>query len=180
MSLPVALGLDGTDELSAQQKSSDNHHSSLPTEGCIGLVWAAGHKPNADARSRSEQRSLPPEILVSVLNQQLGNRWQTGAIKLVNLQQDRYIPEQSLLRKHLAQAAPSGSWLDTHQKLTRLDGLVCVDTAIAHLAGLVGLPTLLVLNTPCDWRWGTSGSRSPWYPNLQLVRRQWQPVSGSA
>ena len=93
MSLPVALGLDGKSALSTQQHTSDNRPSSLPTEGRIGLVWAAGHKPDADARSRSEQRSLPPETLVRVLNQQLGNRWQAGAIQLVNLQQDRPVPQ---------------------------------------------------------------------------------------
>lgn len=180
MSLPVALGLDGAEELSTQPRHSDDQLSGLPTEGRIGLVWAAGHKPDADARSRSEQRSLPPEMLVSVLNQQLGNRWQTGQIQLVNLQQDRPVPHHPLLQQHLPEAAPSGSWLDTHQQLTQLDGVLCVDTAIAHLAGLAGLPTVLVLNTPCDWRWGMSGSSSRWYPNLYLNRQRWQPISGSA
>ena len=180
MSLPVALGLDGRAALSAQQRPSNDQPSSLPTEGRIGLVWAAGHKPDADARSRSEQRSLPPEILVSVLNQQLGNRWQARSIQLVNLQQDRPVPQHPLLQKHLPEAAPSGSWLETNQQLTQLDGLLCVDTAIVHLAGLVGLPTVLVLNTPCDWRWAMTGSSSSWYPNLVLSRQRWQPISGSA
>ena len=138
MSLPVALGLDGIAALSTQQRPTHDQASGLPTEGRIGLVWAAGHKPDADARSRSEQRSLPPEVLVSVLNQQLGNRWQAGPIQLVNLQQDRPVPQHLLLQQHLPEAAASRSWLETHQLLTQLDGLLCVDTAIAHLAGLVG------------------------------------------
>ena len=180
MSVPVALGLDGKSALSNQQHTSDNRPSSLPTQGRIGLVWAAGNKPDADARSRSEQRSLPPETLVRVLNQQLGNRWQAGAIQLVNLQQDRPVPQHPLLQEHLPGATPSSSWLDTYQQLTKLDGLLCIDSAIVHLAGLVGLPTMLVLNTPCDWRWGMTGNSSRWYPNLFLSRQRWKPISGNA
>ena len=179
MSLPVALGLDGVESLSGKKPLSYREPSRLPGRGRIGLVWAAGNKPDADARSRSEQRSLPPEILVSVLNQQLGDRWKTGQIQLINLQQDQPVPNEPLLLEHLPKAAPSTSWMDTYQQLAQIDGLVCVDTAIAHLAGLVGIPTILVLNTPYDWRWGESIS-TPWYPNLRLVRQQWQPVSGSA
>ena len=179
MSLPVALGLDGVEALSGQQKLTDDEHQCLPSQGRIGLVWAAGHKPDADALTRSEQRSLPADILVSMLNDQLGNRWQKGLIQLVNLQQERPLPDHPLLQKFLTKAAPSGSWLDTHQQLTQLDGILCVDTAMAHLAGLVGLPTVLMLNTPCDWRWGIVGTRSNWYPNLHLNRRPWQPVNGS-
>ena len=120
------------------------------------------------------------EFLVSVLNQQFGNRWQSGAIQLVNLQQDRPVPGNPLLKKHLPDASQNTNWLDTYQQLRELDGLLCVDTAIAHLAGLVGLPTVLVLNTPCDWRWGITGRSSLWYPNLLLSRKRWQPISGTA
>ena len=180
MSLPVALGLDGVEALSRQQCPSNKEPERLPTNGRIGVVWAAGYKPDADARSQSEQRSLPQDILVSVLNQQFGDRWKTGAIELVNLQQDRPVPNHSLLQQHLPEATPTNSWKDTHQKIAQLDGMVCVDTAVAHLAGLIGLPTVLVLNTPCDWRWGMAGSRSLWYSNLLVIRERWQPVSGNA
>ena len=180
MSLPVALGLDGTAALSRQQKPVGHHPLGLPMEGRIGLVWAAGHKPDADARSRSEQRSLPPETLVALLNQQLGSRWQTGPIQLVNLQQDRPVPNHPLLQQHLSQAAPCENWMKTYQQIAKLDGLICVDTAIAHLAGLVELPTVLVLNRPCDWRWGLDGNRSSWYPVLTLLRQPWQPLNENA
>ena len=110
MSLPVALGLDGTAALSAQQRPSDDQPSGLPTEGRIGLVWAAGNKPDADARSRSEQRSLPPETLVRVLNQQLGNRWQAGAIQLVNLQQDRPLPQHPRCKSIFPQPPQQAGW----------------------------------------------------------------------
>ena len=66
-------------------------------------------------------------------------------------------------------------WLETSQRLQQLDGLICVDTAIAHLAGVLGLNTTLVLNRPCDWRWGEEGTASSWYPSVKLLRRHWIP-----
>ena len=82
-----------------------------------------------------------------------------GEIKIVNLQQDRDVPNHPLLQKHIG-AETTNSWQETKQKISQLDGLICVDTAIAHLAGQTRLPTVVVLNTPCDWRWGTSGDRT--------------------
>ena len=116
MSLPVALGLDGEVALCANYRSQKEENSVLPKQGRIGIVWAAGHKPEADARTRSEQRSLPPEKLVSVLNEQLGNRWKEGEIKIVNLQQDQMYLNHPLLQKHIGKAETTNSWQETEQK----------------------------------------------------------------
>ena len=108
MSLPVGLGLDGEAALH-RNRSQLQEANDLP-EKDIGLVWVAGRRPEADARqSRSEQRSLPPNDLVLVLNQQLGNRWKAGPIELVN-PQDRPVPNHPLLQQYLPEATPSDSW----------------------------------------------------------------------
>jgi Flp pilus assembly protein TadD len=52
------------------------------------------------------------------------------------------------------------------------DVVVTVDTALVHLAGTLGLPTLLLLPQVADWRWGTTQSRSIWYPTVRLLRQQ--------
>ena len=58
-----------------------------------------------------------------------------------------------------------------------LDGVISVDTAVAHLAGSLGIPTLLLLPEPCDWRWGLEGERTPWYSSVRLLRgRDWTAV----
>jgi hypothetical protein len=48
--------------------------------------------------------------------------------------------------------------------------VVTVDTMVAHLAGALGAPTLLLLKREADWRWG-AGDTTPWYPTLRLVRQ---------
>ena len=61
--------------------------------------------------------------------------------------------------------------LETAAGMAALDGVLAVDTFVAHLAGAMGLPTLLLLHTEADWRWG-EGDTTPWYPSLRLFRQQ--------
>ncbi len=70
------------------------------------------------------------------------------------------------------QALPTPtSWGDTARWLSQLDGLVTVDTGIAHLAGAMGLPCWVLLAHDPDWRWGLGSDRTPWYPTQRLVRQ---------
>ena len=59
-----------------------------------------------------------------------------------------------------------------------VDLCVTVNTAVAHLAGALGTPTLLrlpsVTSLPVspDFRWGVSGTRTLWYDSLTIRRQQ--------
>ncbi len=71
--------------------------------------------------------------------------------------------------------------LDTAKVIEGLDLVITVDTAVAHLAGAMGVSTWLLLNTMGqDFRWGRSGNETPWYPSMRLFRRalgeQWTDV----
>ncbi|MDR3435438.1 glycosyltransferase family 9 protein [Telmatospirillum sp.] len=61
---------------------------------------------------------------------------------------------------------------ETAAMLRQLDLLVTVDTAVAHLAGALGLPTFLLLRHSSDWRWFDRGTTSPWYPSFTLFRQK--------
>lgn len=71
-------------------------------------------------------------------------------------------------------------WLDTAERVQALDLLVTVDTAIAHVAGGLGVPVWILLAAIPDFRWGLTGTTTPWYRSATLYRQEkvgdWRPV----
>ncbi|XLM21347.1 hypothetical protein MKD33_04235, partial [Chromobacterium piscinae] len=62
---------------------------------------------------------------------------------------------------------------DSAALLAELDGVVSVDTAMAHLAGALGVPCrLLLAGEHVDWRWGRDGEATPWYGSVRLQRQR--------
>jgi len=60
---------------------------------------------------------------------------------------------------------------ETAAAMRLLDGMITVDSAPAHLAGALGLPTTIVLPFHSEWRWMLERSDSPWYPTARLFRQ---------
>jgi hypothetical protein len=74
----------------------------------------------------------------------------------------------------------SGAFMDTAAVMMNLDLVVTSDTAIAHLAGALGVRVWVALAFVPDWRWQLNRSDSPWYPTARLFRQDrrgdWQGV----
>ncbi|HZU37865.1 MAG TPA: tetratricopeptide repeat-containing glycosyltransferase family protein, partial [Gemmataceae bacterium] len=67
-----------------------------------------------------------------------------------------------------------GAFVDSAAVLQHLDLLVCSDSALAHLAGALGVPVWMALPRARDWRWLLDREDSPWYPTMRLFRqRRW-------
>ncbi len=131
-----------------------------PGDTKIGLVWAG--RPGY---GRDFERSLPADYLAP-LAALAGVAWfsfQLGRQELPSL-------------PNLVSLAPFlKNFSDTAYALTGMDLLITVDTAVAHLAGALGVPTLLLLPHQPDFRWMLGRDDSPWYPSLRLYR---QPAYG--
>jgi hypothetical protein len=125
----------------------------------IGLVWAG-----APTHARDAERSLAPEVL-DLLGSLEGFSW-------VSLQ----VGEGPRPALPLVDLAPLLSdYADTAHALSRLDGLISVDTSVVHLAGALGRPVWTLLANFPDWRWMLERTDSPWYPTMELWR---QPAPG--
>jgi hypothetical protein len=66
----------------------------------------------------------------------------------------------------------SGPFMDTAAVMKNLDLIITADTALAHLAGALGVPVWIPLHFPPDWRWLLERDDSPWYPTVRLFRQQ--------
>lgn len=128
----------------------------------VGICWAGNPVHGRDAeRSVALEKLLPlandPDVQLYSL--QVGRRGDD--INLIGAQSLVYD-----LGKELT------SWEITAGALCHLDLVISVDSAVAHLAGAMGIRTWLLLPEPADWRWGHSGSQTPWYPSMRLFRQE--------
>ena len=70
----------------------------------------------------------------------------------------------------------AADFLETARIMEGLDLIVSVDTSVAHLAGVMDKPCLLLVpGFGTDWRWLRDRSDSPWYPRHLLF---WSEVDG--
>jgi hypothetical protein len=130
----------------------------------VGLVWAGNMDNTADWR-----RSLPLAALKGLAD--------IPGIQLVPLQTpvpeaDRAVFAALGLPELSTDLTDFG---ETAAVIANLDLVVSVDSAVAHLAGAMGVPTWTLIYEPADWRWMTQRQDSPWYPTMRLFR---QPRAG--
>jgi tetratricopeptide (TPR) repeat protein len=138
----------------------------LPRRGpCIGLVWSGERSHDND-----RNRSLRLETLLPLL--------QTPDVTFVSLQHEVRDEDAGLLQAHSAVVHVGDrlrDFADTAAVIALLDAVISADTAVAHLAGAMGKPLLLLLPFGADFRWLRERDDSPWYPTARLLR---QPAFG--
>jgi len=133
----------------------------LPRESRIklGIVWAGKPTPR--------DRSVPLDDLLPLLGDPRFAPWsfQLGprAADLKSIGADALVVDLGPRLFDFAETAAA---------LQQLDVLVTVDTAVAHLAGALGIKTFVLLLYTSDWRWFDEGDTSPWYPSMRLFRQR--------
>ena len=60
---------------------------------------------------------------------------------------------------------------DTAAMIAACDFVVCIQTAVAHTAGALGVPVYVLVPTATQWRYGESTETIPWYKSLRVVRQ---------
>jgi len=77
-------------------------------------------------------------------------------------------------------SAEIGDFTDTAAAVSVLDRVIAVDSAVAHLAGALGVETWLLNRASSEWRWGWKAETSFWYPTMRIFNQaaigDWSPV----
>ena len=162
MEAPLTLGLAEPLQISEPYVKALPHVQVRQLAGGrkVGLVWQGSPTHKDDHR-----RSLALTALLKAISGLDAN--------LYSLQFPISGAELELLRQHgVENLEPEiHGYARTAAFVDQLDVLVCVDTAIAHLAGAMGKPVALLLAKDADWRWGLESDRTPWYPTMRLLRQ---------
>ena len=132
----------------------------------VGLVWAS----NPDNKAMYRNKSIPLDHLMPLLIPPL----QLGLIELHCLQfglDNNQLDPWRQMDGITDWKNDLGDFSDTAHVLNQLDLVVCIDTAVAHLAGALNRPTWLLLPHNADFRWLRDRNDSPWYPSMRLFRQ---------
>jgi len=138
----------------------------------LGVVWSAGRHGAPQPEAAARHRDVPFQFLLASLRS-WSQQFDANCISLQLI--DEQICDPQILEVCnsglLIPGLPdSPDWLDTAAVVEQLDLVVTIDTAMAHLCGALGVPCVVLLNAPCDWRWGQSGDRTFLYDSLRLAR----------
>jgi Tfp pilus assembly protein PilF len=133
----------------------------------IGIAWQGNPSNKID-----RWRSFPLELLEPLA--------QVPGVRLVSLQKGPGIEQLSALDgrfrvaeldTRIAGLEPRRDFLDTAAVMSLLDLVVTPETAVAHLAGALGVKCWVPLCHAGDWRWMVDGDDCPWYSQLRLFRQ---------
>ena len=127
----------------------------------IGVAWS-GSPHNANDR----RRSLPLAALASLFEIP-GIAW----FSLQKGEDEAQVAQLPAVASRLKRVEARNDFDGTAALVDALDAVVTVDTSIAHLAGALGRPVHILLPFAPDWRWGTRGHETPWYPTARLFRQ---------
>lgn len=156
MSLPYLIGrIPPFVPLGCPQRRPRLPQSPRPVRA--GICWAGNPAHGNDA-----QRSMPAAHMAPLLAR-ADIEWHSLQVGERASDADRF----PLLTRPWPQLV---NFADTADLIRELDLVVAVDTAVAHLAGCLGVPTYLLLPFVSEWRWGLA-NRTPWYPSMNLIRQ---------
>jgi len=136
-------------------------------ERVIGLSWFSRNE------EFGPQKTLSPELLAPLLS--------LPGTRFVDLQYGNTDQARAEIRRRcgveLYRSPAIDPWndLDGLAALTdACDTVVTISTAVAHLAGALGKPVLLMLphSQGRYWYWQTTREDSLWYPDMRLFRQQ--------
>ena len=64
------------------------------------------------------------------------------------------------------------SLFEISEVMKELDLVISSDTSIIHLAGILNIKSILLLNYNSDWRWFEDEKKTIWYPSVEIIKQK--------
>lgn len=127
----------------------------------VGVVWTGSVTYRANAfRSFSHTDFLP---LADVPDVQLFSLYKGPMIDAFRADGSAGIMVDA--------GSSDADFADCAAMMQELDLVITSDTATAHIAGSLGIPTWVVLHWDAFWVYRHTGQTTPWYPSMRLFRQ---------
>lgn len=138
----------------------------------VGLVWSSGIREEGLWLSQYGKRKSMHFITL----RDLVRVGYEKPIQFVSLQVG---PERKEHDHEIVDILPQKpNWDHTAALVANLDLVITVDTSVAHLAGAMGKPTIVMIQQDgaswhfmCERPGAPWNDKSPWYPNTKLIRQ---------
>jgi hypothetical protein len=160
MSMPALIGPPPSFDIVTPPGSACRHTSS-DDRLRIGVCWAGDSIHPTDPSDLTGSLSL--DDLAPLLNR--------AELACYSLQVGPWACDAERYH-HLGRPdVPLATFTETANMIGELDCVVTVDTSVAHVSGILGIPTFLMLSCGADFRWGL-GPTTLWYPSVHLIRQR--------
>jgi len=154
-----AIGIDG-DSCTKAPGESGRCRPAIPF--LIGIAWQGN-----PARRMDHWRSFPLTHFAPLA--------ELPGVRLISLQTDHGLDQLHAAAGRFPITVLTGrrgrDFMETAAIMTHLDMVITPDSAVAHLAGGLGLRVWAGIGSMGDWRYPHGRDDSPWYPTMRLFRQ---------
>jgi len=132
----------------------------------IGIAWTGGVPKNNARNRRIALTDLLPVFELDAHFVSLQYKDAQKEIDALHLEH----PDVDLVQ--YPWATLTDDYDDTAALIAACDYVLCIQTAVAHTAGGLGVPVTVLLPTATTWRYGLKHETIPWYHSLKIIRQQ--------
>ena len=155
---PGPASLNIPEDSAARAKATTARHNTMFK---VGVVWSGSTTYRGNTfRSFSHRMFLP---LAELPNVQLFSLYKGPLLEAFETDGSSAIIIDT--------ASTDRDFADCAATMKEMDLIITSDTATAHIAGSLGLPTWVVLHWDAFWVYRHAGETTEWYPSMRLFRQ---------
>lgn len=138
----------------------------------IGIAWSGGQP-----RTNQRNRTLTLDDFLPLM-QSIDAHWVSLQYKDASAEIEAFKARHHIDIEQYKWGTLTQDYDDTAALIAACDYVVCIQTAVAHTAGALGVPVSVLIPQATQWRYGIHNESILWYKSLRIVRQSgagWKP-----